>query len=209
MADPHMTRFIPYPRGFGKYIAKSPLVMIRMGLGDALTPLHVGVITTRGRASGKPRHTVMNYRRHGNTLYVISAWGEQVHWVQNLIAQPAATVRLGRFTAAVHGEIVQDGGEIVRALHLFRKYAPAAIIDPMLARVAGQTQFSPRDLHMLSERVTVVRLRIQPVEPQLPPLPINLSWIWLASACATVGMTLSFGVVRLLRVKKPASAPHF
>jgi hypothetical protein len=65
-------------------------------MGWMLRPMNLLVLTTKGRKSGQPRHTVLEYRRHGSKLYLVSAWGNRPNWINNLQADSTVTVQLGQ-----------------------------------------------------------------------------------------------------------------
>src|SRR5690606_27599379 len=119
-----------------------PIALYRLGLGMVIGAAPIMVLTTRGRRSGLPRHTALEYRQHGSKFYVISAWGRRAHWVQNLLAQPDVTIQCGHRTYATRARLVDDAGEVNRAVQLFRKQLPY-IYDSMLAKVIGTESFNP------------------------------------------------------------------
>ena len=106
-------RVIPYPKGVGRLLVRMPVWMYRTGLGDLLNAANIMILTTRGRKSGLPRYTPIEYRRHGSKIYVISGWDERPHWYQNLLINPAVTVQFnGQDCKAIATE-VEDAGEAV------------------------------------------------------------------------------------------------
>ena len=84
--------FMVYPAGgWRKAMFKTPLYLWRMGLGWML-PRQVLVLTTTGRKSGLPRHTMVEYSKIGSTLYIASGWGQRPQWVKNIEADPVVTI---------------------------------------------------------------------------------------------------------------------
>src|SRR6266513_1864887 len=53
-------------------------------------------LTTTGRRSGLPREIEIWFTRLGERHYVIAEHRRRARWVQNLIADPTASVRVGR-----------------------------------------------------------------------------------------------------------------
>ena len=53
-------------------------------------------LTTTGRRSGLPRQIEIWFTRLGERHYVIAEHRRRARWVQNLIADPTASVRVGR-----------------------------------------------------------------------------------------------------------------
>ena len=194
------TNWIPYPTGLIRLLARFPLLVYRLGLGRLLNSLHLMVLTTRGRKSGQPRHTPIEYRRHGRKIYLVSAWGVRPNWYQNILADPVVTVQLGDKTYSARGHQVQDTAEALRALSLFRRIAPArydAVLGHLIeAEVSGQT------LPELSGQFTIVRLDLVTEAPRLPGLASNLTWLWPVGVFAI----LSAGVLLTVAMRQRRSS---
>ena len=81
-------------------------------------------LTTSGRVSGRPHEIEIWFAALGDSLYLISGGGTDSDWVQNLAAEPAATVRVGEETIPVVGRVpVHPGEERTVAIdHLHDKY---------------------------------------------------------------------------------------
>jgi deazaflavin-dependent oxidoreductase (nitroreductase family) len=62
-------------------------------------------LTTRGRKSGLPREIEIWFTDHNDRFYVIAEYATS-HWMQNLRANPLATVRVGTKTMPVTARIV-------------------------------------------------------------------------------------------------------
>lgn len=194
-------QLIPYPQGVGRWLMRLPLLLHRLGLGDLVNAARILVLTTRGRKSGLPRHTPIEYRQHGSKIYLVSAWGTRPHWYQNLLAHAPVTVQQGRkqFSASAH--VVTNSGEALRVLNLFRRTAPV-IYDALLSRMSDRPDIAPRTLPEITDRITIVRLTPEPGASNLPPLPANLVWVWAAGLI--VGATITL-MLTLARSKRP---PH-
>ncbi len=62
------------------------------------------LLNTRGRTSGKLHTVPLLYLQDGETPVVVASWGGRDYhpdWYLNLIAQPAATVNIGRVNRRV------------------------------------------------------------------------------------------------------------
>jgi len=167
-----------------------PLTLFRLGLGDLLHMLRLMILTTRGRKSGQPRHITIEFRRHGSTIYIISAWGERPDWYQNLLADPLVTIQLGRHTISALADRVTNPAEALRAVNLFRRDAPARY-DAVLGRLVDD-EINGLKLPDVSHQFTIIRLSIIADEPLLPGLRMDRVWLW---PVALVGLGL---MVRLL-----------
>ena len=52
-------------------------------------------VTTTGRRTGRPHTIEIWFGRSASTLYVLAGGRERADWVRNLMADPAARVRIG------------------------------------------------------------------------------------------------------------------
>lgn len=87
---------IPYPSHPAlRRLFQLPIWLRRLGLG-ALTGRLFLILTTRGRKSGLPRHTALEYHTFKGRIYVMAAWPKS-DWYQNLLADPHVTIQ------TVHG----------------------------------------------------------------------------------------------------------
>jgi deazaflavin-dependent oxidoreductase (nitroreductase family) len=178
-------------------LVRLPLLLYRLGLGPLMSLLPLLIITTRGRKSGQPRHSVLEYRRHGTKHYVVSAWGRRTQWLQNLLAHPLVTVQKGQDRFGARASLVEDSGEALRVLYLFRKKAPI-IYDAVLARLSDRETVNARNLPDISGQIVIVRLEPVASEPTPPALPSDLAWT-LRLAVVSI---LAFMVVRLVRQRR-------
>ena len=80
-------------KGVAKY-AINPVV--KAGLLTGLRPMGVVLLETRGRVTGRARHTPVGGRREGDALWVVSEHGEGAGYVRNIAADPRVRVRIGR-----------------------------------------------------------------------------------------------------------------
>jgi deazaflavin-dependent oxidoreductase (nitroreductase family) len=176
---------IPYPKPLLRFAGKLPLFGYRFGLGDLLNLGSIMVLTTRGRRTGQARHVPVEYRRHGSKIYIVSVWGPRTDWYQNLLANPQATIQLGRHAYGVTASVVEDAAEALRALYLFRRFAPARY-DALLGRII-ESEVNTRTLPNVSSQFTIMRLDITGT----PGLPIvaNVGW-WPLVVLGTATMTV-------------------
>ncbi|MEM6284986.1 MAG: nitroreductase family deazaflavin-dependent oxidoreductase [Chloroflexota bacterium] len=171
---------LPYPKGPIRLLLRSPMMLFRLGMGELLNNFHLVILTTRGRKSGLPRHVPVEYRMHGTKVYMISGWGTRPDWVQNILVHPFATVQAGSRTYGAKAYLVEDTAEILRALFLFRKRAPA-VYDAIIARLTDAETVEVKSLPDLAHQLTVVRLDVNH-EPQLPGIKRDLTWVWGVAA---------------------------
>ncbi len=87
-----------------RLLFRIPIGLYRLGLGPLIGGIPVGrglrpgilVLTTRGRATGRPRTTALEYRELEGTFYVVAAWGRRSDWLRNIERDPRVRVAAGR-----------------------------------------------------------------------------------------------------------------
>ena len=164
---------------------QSPVLLYRLGLGWLLPPTII-LLTTKGRRSGRPHTAALESRRHGSKLYVVSIWGRQADWYQNLLADPVVRVQQGRRSFVARAQPINDADELWRVLHLFRKGNP--LLDPILEGTTGlSTSATPDDLHLSRERLAGVRLRTSG-EPGPAGVQPDLAWVWGVLLVTLIGL---------------------
>ena len=168
-------QFIPYPQGSWRTLLRLPLYLYQAGLGWMLHPFPILILTTQGRRSGLPRHVVLEYRRHGSKLYLVSGWGERPHWYQNLLAQPVVTVQFGGQTYQAVAQNVTDSGEAMRALYMFKR--TSRFSEMILANMSSASAVDLRTLKTVSREFTVVRLDLTNEKPVLAGIEVTNRWL--------------------------------
>jgi deazaflavin-dependent oxidoreductase (nitroreductase family) len=167
-------QFIPYPQGLWRTFLRSPLYLYQVGLGWMLRPFPVLIVTTQGRSSGLPRHVILEYRRHGSKLYLISGWGERPQWYKNLVAQPVVTIQLNGQVYKATASTVTDAGEAMRALYMFKR--TSRISEMILANMSSAAAVDLRTLKTVSSEFTVVRLDLSAEKPVLAGVEVTNRW---------------------------------
>ena len=183
-----------YPKKgtFNRIIFKMPLIGWRMGLGplmshQALRGSKMLVLTSWGRKSQLPRHTMLSYVSVGGRVYVCSGWGARSDWTKNITANPSVTVQAGRKTYTANARRVQDLDEFTQ------------VIREMFA-TGGDTHFAawlesfgidydPQDMIDKRERLYIVALDPSQ-ETGPPPLAVNLTFVWGAMVFLAAGLWL-------------------
>jgi deazaflavin-dependent oxidoreductase (nitroreductase family) len=190
---------IEYPNQFLRLALRLPILFTRMGLGKLVSASNVLILTTRGRKTGRARHTAIEYRRHGSQLYVISAWGDRPDWFRNLLIDPHVTVQQNGRTFAARASVVDNSGEALRVLHLFRRTAPF-VYEAVLARMTDERAKDVSTLPEISPDVTIVRMEEQKAEiAPLPPVDSDLLWLW---PTALIAATTTLALVLLTRSRR-------
>jgi deazaflavin-dependent oxidoreductase (nitroreductase family) len=168
-------QFIPYPQGIWREVVRTPMLLLALGMGWMLHPMKLLVLTTRGRKTGEARHTVLEYRRHGSKLYVVSAWGKRPNWLNNLLNEPHVTVQIGQQEIAAKASLVTDSAEALRALYMFQRTGP--VYEAIIANMSKSDSLDLRSLKKVAGDFTVIRIDmlhgkaalrgIQPLSPHL------------------------------------------
>lgn len=197
---------LPDPRGPLRIFLRAPLLLYRIGLGRSMRFVPFLILTTRGRKSGLPRHVMLEYRRHGQKIYVVSGWGTTTQWYKNLLADPTVTLQLGTRDLAAHASTVTNPAEAFRALYMFRRKSP--IYAAIFARMSTAEKVSATTLADISDEFTVVRFDLK--ADQQPPLtgirPSN-DWIGPVMALGGVFTVLFWGWrIKLLLRRSPKTS---
>jgi deazaflavin-dependent oxidoreductase (nitroreductase family) len=164
----------PAPWTLNRLFFKTPLIWWRMGLGPALGSWML-VLTTWGRRSRLPRHTMLSYTPCNGRVYLISGWGSRADWHQNITADPHVTVQRGR---GAHSALA-------RRVTGMEEYAA---VMGLLLQTGGDTHFRPwlksldiaYDLDdLIAKRDRVYMVALDPTgESGPPPMPADLTWVW-------------------------------
>ncbi len=182
----------PDPGTLNRLLFKSPLIGWRMGLSAILGPAML-VLTTWGRKTHLPRHTMLSYTPLPGCIYVGAGWGERCDWYQNLMVNPNVTVQ-------VHSkDVTGQNGEIVlhRVARRVTDEEEFRRVSKRLFETGGDSHFRPylqsvgidfdhEDMVAKRDRLYQVALDIQPPEPGTstslgafpPAMDIDLKWIW-------------------------------
>lgn len=190
---------LPYPKGPLRLILRAPLQLYRLGLGWILVSTPLLILTTRGRKSGLPRHAVLEYRRHGSKIYLVSAWGDMPQWYKNLLANPCVTIQRGSHEEKARAAPVTNAAEALRALHMFRRNRP--LYDRLFARMSSAESIDLRTLTDVADEFTVVRLDLEKGPPELPGVRPLRPWIGSA-IIGTLGALMWLVIFRAIFGKK-------
>ena len=117
---------------------KVPLLFYRGPLAARMAR-RLCVITTRGRRTGEPRDSGLNYALDGDTVFVMSGWGARADWYRNLVADPHVSVRIGGRRWSAIARTVTDASLRQRGVALLRCAAetqgPPRALRPLFARL--------------------------------------------------------------------------
>lgn len=145
----------PPPGPLGRWLARAPRYLYRIGLGRLLGRRFV-MVEHIGRRTGLARQTVLEVVRHDPTsIDVAAAWGERSDWYRNLQATPQARISTGPLRGEPAVASVVDREE---AASVFGDYAEA---HPRAARALAKALGLPfDDSPALAAAVPLVRFTL-------------------------------------------------
>ncbi|MFN2233053.1 MAG: nitroreductase family deazaflavin-dependent oxidoreductase [Anaerolineales bacterium] len=178
----HASGAMTYPsKGtLNRLVFKTPLILWRMGLGPILShPVLAGskmlALTTWGRKSHLPRHTMLSYVQLDDQQFVSSGWGARSDWYQNILVDPIVTVQVGGKAYAAKARRVEDLGEFNR-------------LTQAMLQGGGDTHFEawlesygiePNMEDMLAKRERLYLVALDAITENGPtPLHTDLLWVW-------------------------------
>jgi deazaflavin-dependent oxidoreductase (nitroreductase family) len=161
---------IPYPtHPMFKAFFKTPLLLWRLGLGRFVGKIFL-VLTTRGRRTGRPRHTMVEFHIHRGRKFVVAAW-PQSDWYRNLQSDPVVTIQTAAGTETVRARRLVEAEELGDVFDFLDK-------NPLLRRF---WQFVGLDLsteNVLKRKEDYHILTFDPTgETGPPPLDVDLPWV--------------------------------
>ena len=75
-------------------------------------------VTTVGRRTGKPHTIEIWFAARNDTLYILAGGGESADWVQNIVKDPSAVVKIGDHAYRGTGRIATEPDEVTLARDL-------------------------------------------------------------------------------------------
>jgi deazaflavin-dependent oxidoreductase (nitroreductase family) len=176
----------PAPWTFNRFIFKLPLFLWRTGLGVFFWRSML-ILTTYGRKSGIPRHTMLSYFRLGDVHYVISGWGPRGDWYKNIESHPIVTIQAGRQACTARARRVEDSEELARGMRVLLDGGGDSHFEPWLESLAIQ----PKLEDMLAKRDRIYLVALDPVDlVGPPPLDVDLLLVWPLVSIIGLGIWL-------------------
>ncbi len=166
-----MAKEFKSPSGWFKRLLRLPIVLYRAGLGWLIGGRFM-LLTTKGRKTGLPRTTPVEYFRMGDDLYVFAGRGKKAHWYKNLRANPIVVVQVGSKCFSARATPASEGEKLAIAEKF---YSPA--YELFLKNVMGVSWATPESRREAAK--TLVSVRLEPIDD--PPwfcVQADLVWIW-------------------------------
>jgi deazaflavin-dependent oxidoreductase (nitroreductase family) len=132
------------------------------------------VLTTTGRKSGLPRHTMVEYHVLNDVKYAPCAFGARAHYYRNILADPRVTIQTAAGTEGALAVRVTEDEELIAVYELFKRRDP-----PLLNWYLDSLGIKPEPDDILANKARIYFLRFDPVEAATPPgLEVDLAWLW-------------------------------
>ena len=163
-----------------RVLFKLPLLLWRMGLGPILSHPNLGgskmlVLTTWGRVTGAPRHTMLSYLTVGGKQFVASGWGKRSDWVKNIAANPHVTVQVRAKTFVAEARRIVGYEEFAQITREMFESGGDTHFESWLESFG--IAFNPDD--MLAKRERLFLVGLDPCDGSGPaPMEVDLVWMW-------------------------------
>jgi deazaflavin-dependent oxidoreductase (nitroreductase family) len=156
------------------------MVGFRLGLGRIVGRRFM-ILTTTGRSSGRPRHTMTAWHRGERARYVLALYGAGSQWYRNALENPIVTAKTATGAHGYRASRVQHDDDLLDAVVALRS-------SPLLWRLhlaANGLDDRADELLAAGDRLVVVRL--EPAREQGPPtMAADLAWVWPLAAVLVV-----------------------
>ena len=127
-----------------------------IGLGPLVGRM-VLLLTTKGRRTGLPRVTPLQYEEIDGAFYVGSMRGTRADWFRNLVADPEVEVRVKSRRFKGKAEAITDAGRIADFLELRLERHPRML--GVILRSEGLPRRPDRaQLEQYAEKIAIVKI---------------------------------------------------
>jgi len=171
-----LLREYPAQGSWQRWLYKAPLYLWRMGLGF-LIGRYIMVITTSGRKSGLPRHTMAEWHPlPDGRKFVPVNYGERAQWYRNIASDPHVTIQTSDGIEHVVARRITDDADLLEVYHTIKR------LNPMMVQWyldANHDEDSETDILANKDRLYIVTF--EPTDaPTPPPLEADLVWVaWI------------------------------
>lgn len=194
-----------YPQGWRRWAFRAPLHLWRLGAGPLLRR-KILILATRGRRTGAPRYTALEYSLVDGVHYLGSGWGMRPDWCRNLEADARATVQSRLGTLAVTARRATSPEEFRQLYRLIRGSSP------VWADYLAAHDIEDREEDFVAKRDRLVTWRLEPLADAAaapPPLRADLAWVpVLALLLLIMAIVVLGGAARAAAAEKPLRRVH-
>ena len=163
----------------------APILLWRAGLGPVLG-LVFGIVSVRGRTTGRVRHNLVTYRRVDGRTFLLGLYGRRSHWYRNLLASSEVTFQTGLSTRPMRARPLTEPADLLDAFGLLRARSPLVFRGFYLWALGMRDD--PSEFVANAERASLVELQPAPAEVNTPqPVRTDLLWVWPVAALAWFG----------------------
>ncbi len=172
-AGTQLLRTYPVAGSWLRWMFKAPLYLWRLGLGF-LVGRYIMVITTTGRKSGLPRHTMAEWHPLNGRKFVPVNYGEHAQWYRNVVADPHVTIQTAQGTERVIARRITEDADLIAAFRVINE------LNPMMTRwYLNANGIEDRESDILANKERIYLLTFDPTtEPTPAPLQADLIWVW-------------------------------
>jgi len=148
------------PTGFLRLFFRFPILLYEIGLSWLFGNRFL-MLTHLGRNSGQLHHTVLEvlyHDRNNGRYYVLSGWGVNSNWYNNISKNPEVIVNVNghNFEALAVKVSIENAAELI--IDYCRKHPKAMQI--LSKRILGiEVSCKKEDIEMLSKSLPVIRLQ--------------------------------------------------
>ena len=161
-------------KGWFAPLARLPALAFRLGLRP-LVGRWLLLLTTRGRRSGLPRHTMLLFRRMGGRKYSVAGYGTRSDWYLNLRKDPHVTVTSVDGNEACRARCITEPEEVGRVAR--------ELVPPSVLRALRVAEAEKQGRSRVGDHENLALVVFEPTDRSGPPPPrADLLWIWPVSA---------------------------
>jgi deazaflavin-dependent oxidoreductase (nitroreductase family) len=163
----------PSRRTLNRFLFKTPLLWWRLGLRPLLWRSMI-LLTTWGRKSHSPRHTMLSYTLHEGKPYLISGWGRRADWFQNILADSHITAQLGGVPFSAIARRVEGIDEFAEVMKIMLRTGGDSHFRPWMKSLGIECDM----VDMVAKRERVYLVALDPSdEPGPPIMKADLAWV--------------------------------
>jgi deazaflavin-dependent oxidoreductase (nitroreductase family) len=156
-----------------RLLFRAPILSWRLGLGPLVGKVAM-ILTTIGRKTGLPRHTMVECHTINGKKYAPCAYGEKADYYQNILVDPRVTVQSADGTQSMIASRVTSDEELTAFFRHGMDFAPG-----MLTWYLESLDIKPSVEDVLANKDKIYWLRFDPTDELTPPgLEVDLAWLW-------------------------------
>jgi deazaflavin-dependent oxidoreductase (nitroreductase family) len=152
-----MAKFHQLPTKIYRLIKHPPQIAYALGLGPVIGGL-ILLLTTKGRVTGNPRVTPLQYEKIGDVYYVGATRGIRSDWVKNILKDPRVKIRVKSQKINGNADVITDPSKIADYLE-FRLEKHPRMMGAMLKADGIPSAPNRAQLEEYADQVVLVAIR--------------------------------------------------